>query len=304
MEDPYLRAAFGFLTSTSDKYEAVLGEMGMSVRDRVGFACKFLSDAHLSDFVDQLCRNLVREGNLDGMLLTGLTSDGLGLIQSHVDKTGDIQTASLLSLHTSSVEASKDPRMQQWVHSYRSLLDSWRLWTQRAKFDVQLYKGTPASGFEKPAQQVYASCNFCGKSLSVYSGSGKGGKNPQGGNRAANPNIKSKLSGCPNCRKPLPRCAVCMMDLGSPLASWGGPTAVRATTSASSGKKGGELVSKSHPFASWIIWCQTCRHGGHSGHLLDWFGEHTECPVTGCTCRCLNLDTIGHHIPVIANGHD
>lgn len=113
-----------------------------------------------------------------------------------------------------------------------------------------------------------------------------------------------QLSGCPNCRNPLPRCTVCMMHLGSPLASWGGPTSkiskANSSNTASSCVSGLE-PNKTHPFASWIAWCQTCRHGGHSAHLLEWFGEHPECPVTGCTCRCLNLDTIGHHIPVI--GH-
>lgn len=44
----------------------------MSVRDRIGFACKFLSDGHLSDYIEQLSRQLIREGNLDGMLLTGI----------------------------------------------------------------------------------------------------------------------------------------------------------------------------------------------------------------------------------------
>ena len=113
------------------------------------------------------------------------------------------------------------------------------------------------------------------------------------------------LSGCPNCRNPLPRCAVCMMHLGSPLASWGGPTEhISKKSSAGASSGGGVESKKTHPFASWILWCQTCRHGGHSAHLLEWFAEHSECPVTGCTCRCLNLDTIGHHIPVIANGHD
>lgn len=180
----------------------------MTVRDRIGFACNFLSDSHLTEYIEQLNRQLTREGNLDGMLLTGNTSssmkpnlgklsisihfqglsgDGLSLLQSHVDKTGDIQTVSLLSLHASNHEVSKDPRMQQWVNSYRSLLDSWRLWTQRAKFDVQFYKGNP-SGAEKPPQQVYVSCNYCGKSISVFSGSK--GKLPL--NRS-NPNVKSKV---------------------------------------------------------------------------------------------------------------
>lgn len=300
LDDPYLRATFAFLTSPSEKYESVLNETGMSVRDRIGFACNFLSDAHLSEFIEYLNRQLTKEGNLDGMLLTGLSTDGLNLLQSHVDKTGDIQTVSLLSLHASNQEVSKDGRMQQWVNNYRSLLDSWRLWTQRAKFDVQFYKGNP-SGVEKPPQQVYVSCNYCGKGISVFSG----GKSKLPFSRSS-PNVKSKLTGCPNCRNPLPRCAVCMMHLGSPLASWGGPTehiskkpSINVASSVS-----GVTSKKSHPFASWILWCQTCRHGGHSAHLLEWFAEHSECPVTGCSCRCLNLDTIGHHIPVIANGHD
>ena len=133
------------------------------------------------------CLYNLREITINLHFLSGLTSEGLNLLQSHVDKTGDIQTVSLLSLHTSSPEANKDGRMQQWVNSYRSLLDSWRLWTQRAKFDVQLYKGNP-SGAEKPPQQVFVSCNFCGKNVSVFSG-GKG-KVPLS---RSNPNMKSKV---------------------------------------------------------------------------------------------------------------
>ena len=46
-----------------------------------------------------------------------------------------------------------------------------------------------------------------------------------------------------------------------------------------------------------IVFCQTCKHGGHVSHVLEWFyganqGEvserqsHDECPVAGCDCRC------------------
>ena len=51
--------------------------------------------------------------------------------------------------------------------------------------------------------------------------------------------------------------------------------------------KGGPLSQ----FSSWLTWCQTCRHGGHAAHLMDWFSEHTECPVTGCSCKCGQLDS-------------
>ncbi|KAF8971266.1 hypothetical protein BDZ97DRAFT_1651669, partial [Flammula alnicola] len=41
-----------------------------------------------------------------------------------------------------------------------------------------------------------------------------------------------------------------------------------------------------------IVICQTCRHGGHAVHILEWFlGEdagrtHDVCPVADCDCRC------------------
>ncbi|ORZ36254.1 hypothetical protein BCR44DRAFT_1389309 [Catenaria anguillulae PL171] len=42
-------------------------------------------------------------------------------------------------------------------------------------------------------------------------------------------------------------------------------------------------------FDSWFTWCQTCRHGGHAGHILAWFERHTRCPVADCDCKCVLL---------------
>jgi len=25
------------------------------------------------------------------------------------------------------------------------------------------------------------------------------------------------------------------------------------------------------PFSKWFSWCQTCRHGGHTEHIMQWF---------------------------------
>ena len=41
-----------------------------------------------------------------------------------------------------------------------------------------------------------------------------------------------------------------------------------------------------------IVICQTCRHGGHAVHILEWFlnedgrRTHDVCPVVDCNCRC------------------
>lgn len=30
-------------------------------------------------------------------------------------------------------------------------------------------------------------------------------------------------------------------------------------------------VRSVNPFNNWFTWCQSCRHGGHSNHVVDWF---------------------------------
>lgn len=59
---------------------------------------------------------------------------------------------------------------------------------------------------------------------------------------------------------------------------------------------------------SWFVWCQACRHGGHAGHIFNWFygggksggnagsgislsSDLIECPVNGCSCHCAGLDS-------------
>lgn len=50
-----------------------------------------------------------------------------------------------------------------------------------------------------------------------------------------------------------------------------------------------------------IVFCQTCRHGGHASHIMEWFfGEdgrddesvggraHDVCAVADCDCHCAN----------------
>ena len=36
--------------------------------------------------------------------------------------------------------------------------------------------------------------------------------------------------------------------------------------------------------------CASCGHGGHTGHLAEWFNKHSVCP-TGCGCDCVSVMT-------------
>ncbi|EMP32701.1 WD repeat-containing protein mio-A [Chelonia mydas] len=216
LNNPYLCAMFAFLTSESGSYDGVLYENKVAVRDRVAFACKFLNDAQLNRFIEKLTNELKDAGNLEGILLTGLTKDGVDLMESYVDRTGDVQTASYCMLQGSPSDVLKDEKVQYWIENYRNLLDAWRFWHKRAEFDIHRSKLDPSS---KPLAQVFVSCNFCGKSIS-YSCSAiphQGRGFSQYG--VSGSPTKSKVTSCPGCRKPLPRCALCLINMGTPVSS-------------------------------------------------------------------------------------
>ncbi|CAH1238277.1 MIOS [Branchiostoma lanceolatum] len=279
---PYLRAMFAFLTEEAEGFQDVLNESGLFIQDRVAFACTFLPDARLVDYLEELTSEMVEKGNLEGILLTGLTTDGIDLLENYVNSTADVQTACLAMVQACPSDVSKDTRVQQWIESYRSLLDSWRFWHQRAQFDVHRNLIDPAV---KPPQQVFVSCNFCGKSVSSNMlASGRTRGRPMG-MRYGSPQ-KSKISSCPGCRKPLPRCALCLMNMGT--AS--GTIAAKPNKEE---KQDFTKEAKQNKFGSWFTWCQTCRHGGHANHMMEWFRDHTECPVTACHCKCMSLDSVG-----------
>ncbi|XP_046689456.1 GATOR complex protein MIOS isoform X1 [Silurus meridionalis] len=310
LKKPYLCSMFAFLTSEAGAYDGVLYESRVAVRDRVAFACMFLNDNQLSRYVDKLTDEMKEAGNLEGILLTGLTKDGVDLMESYVDHTGDVQTASFCMLRGSSPEVVKDARVQCWIENYRDLLDAWRFWHKRAEFDIHRSKLDPSS---KPLAQVFVSCNFCGKSISFGCSAaphqGRGfGQYGVGGSPA-----KSKVTSCPGCRKPLPRCALCLMNMGTPASSRavsnrrGDKTRSSAAPTESLSPRAGAGKSdekadlprekKLAQFNNWFTWCHNCRHGGHAGHTLSWFRDHSECPVSACTCKCMQLDTTGNLVP-------
>lgn len=59
-----------------------------------------------------------------------------------------------------------------------------------------------------------------------------------------------------------------------------------------------ELTKISDTINDAIVFCQTCRHGGHASHIMEWFfgddGEtgggnaHAVCAVADCDCHCAN----------------
>nr|CAG4714812.1 unnamed protein product [Naegleria fowleri] len=290
LNDPYLSAAFGFLTSSEPKdVECVLEQKAIPVSDRIAFACYYLNDFDLGKYILSLKEKGLATGDIQGLLLTGLQSnESYQLMQKYVDRTGDVQTACLV-FNRALTTKNNNSIADIWMENYRDLLDRWKMWEERAFLDISIQQSlrgesvishegaTPTQSsvntFSGTAPILQASvsikCAFCSQSLHHSSLlSSKGGRQAQLANKHGNNLSMPKTTSCPSCRKPLPKCAVCLMAFGSPSHSMGG--------------------NSSSEMDFCFSWCTRCKHGGHVKHLLDWFENHEECPVSDCKCKCFS----------------
>jgi len=260
---PYLRASFFFLCNDLKTFKTVL-DCDISIADKIAFACRFLDDPELIQFIDSLVIEFTKKGALEGIIITGLEPKGVDIFEQYINITGDVQTATL-ALSNVVPKKFQDVRVLQWVKMYRELLDIWQLWHQRARLDMARIDVVPP--------QVYARCNFCNQSLSktmILPKRGTVGRSavivspakPQRENTT-----RQKVTSCPSCSKPLPHCTICLLSFSCTL-----PSSNKTITTV--------------PFGEWFTWCQTCRHGGHAKHIEEWFSTHIECPVSNCQCKC------------------
>jgi hypothetical protein len=58
--------------------------------------------------------SLVQEGNVEGIIVTGLTLRGVDLLEKALDRYGDVQTASLV-MSFIVPKRFKDNRVENWV---------------------------------------------------------------------------------------------------------------------------------------------------------------------------------------------
>ncbi|KAI8372909.1 uncharacterized protein BYT42DRAFT_578520 [Radiomyces spectabilis] len=278
VDHPYLRAIFAYIAS-NDWY-CVLNEPELPLRERMAVALRVLDDEQMTRFLNVTLDELIQQGDMEGVVVTGLTTRGVDLFDQALNRYGDVQTASMVMSFVVP-RRFKDKRVEDWVEDYRSLLDRWQLWHSRAKFDIQRGKRMNASEIAPP--QVYVRCTHCaqsvGHSLLIQNVRNRDGKRmnvqtniSSAGGRMAG---KQKSTVCPSCRKPLPRCALCLQHMGTPSDS---SRQMMANNDIHHTDASG--------FDLWFTWCQTCRHGGHAMHMSEWFQKHSICPVSDCSCQC------------------
>ncbi|CAO2653215.1 Nn.00g026260.m01.CDS01 [Neocucurbitaria sp. VM-36] len=281
--DPYLKSLLTYFIS--GEWSTVVGMKQLSLSDRVAVALKYLPDSQLSHFVNTATAAVIREGDISGLLLTGLTTRALDLLQVYISKhPSGIQDAVLL-LSRACPLYIQDARWTLWKDIYLSHMQTWRTFLERTRYikEHNLHSVTrEGRSVNKPTQpSLTIRCPNCQQNLALR-------KDPRSAkqrliptpNQPSKPTVgpaqkqrqaSSPALACPNCATQMPRCGLCMMWLGSPDPA----------------KQGAYESLKSEDLeARLMVFCMTCSHGFHGHHARDWFARHAMCPVPDCGCMC------------------
>ncbi|KAJ5514659.1 hypothetical protein N7463_004211 [Penicillium fimorum] len=290
LTDPYARAILA-LVSKGD-WNAVIKETTLPLKYRVEVALRWLPDDELTEYLKDATSQAILQGNIEGVVLTGLGHLAMGLFQSYIEKFNDVQTPVLAMSHTVPRFVNNQKHIVQfeaWRETYRRQMNSWKLQLERARFDVSSRRFAVTADGRKlvppPPQQVSLTCNYCTNPLTQHDTSSQLSPSTKSaetvhsttGNPLAAPIMSGTL--CPRCGRHMPRCGVCTLWLGSPDPM--SRASVAADAEASSRKP-----TETEVMQRFVVFCIHCNHGFHANHASDWFKRHKICPVAECNCIC------------------
>ncbi|KAL8657363.1 MAG: hypothetical protein Q9226_001989 [Calogaya cf. arnoldii] len=302
--DPYARGIFALVRSGS--WHDVLQETSLPLKFRIGIALMYLADDELTTYITTSTNACTYHGDVEGIVLTGLSSKAVPLFQNYILKYHDLQTAILAISHTS-------PRyfpstiVETWRAEYRTRLNTYRLFIHRVRFDTGATKLSVASGnngkpsLAPPARQVSLKCSNCEQVMDRNPAHVPATPAPPGAVSFTSSNDQNRSifaddvkngTACPKCGKHLQRCVVCMLWLGMPDPHTKGGEHANAVDMERSrelqddgGKERGRMLMK-----DFICVCRGCWHMMHVGHAEKWFRTNRTCPVPGCACACGERD--------------
>ncbi|KXT12750.1 hypothetical protein AC579_8900 [Pseudocercospora musae] len=272
-EDPALKALLTFLLTGN--WRDVMETNYLHLGYRVALGLKYLNDTELRGFIQSETARAIKNGDLEGVLLTGLGEPAMDLFQSYLTRTNDLQTAVLATAFTNPAYVD-DARWDMWKETYWMQMQSWQAFTHRSRFIVQhshMARAPDGSSLlQAPRASVTLQCGHCQLSLAKYDG-----RNSAARISAPPSNVKGTAAiaagiVCPKCGRHMPRCGICKKWLGT----------------ADPNRRGGakELQKLGDCMAKFLTFCVSCEHGFHADHAMLWFKKHETCPVPGCGCLC------------------
>ncbi|KAL3319675.1 hypothetical protein Ciccas_001643 [Cichlidogyrus casuarinus] len=342
-ESNYLMAIFQFLTALSaDSLDRILYNAKLCIYDRVALACLYLNDEKLLNrtgdvqtvSIAGLHSSLVFCASIQEVAKkhTGRATDPIsavrGIKESVVKSRANVNRSCNQQITFDPLMVLKlgGIRLAHWVQCYRDLLNQWEMFYDRADFDIQYqtrhlgklckegFTFNEDAGAQKDSLNSSTSAEF--NSLNTLKGSCLlAGTTPiskeneqESDHKLGQSSTTFKSTVCQSCKTPLPRCSVCLLHLNtfqntSSNYSAMDTGALRRRLADTRARINLAEQQTGNPFGNWFVWCQACRHGGHAGHIADWFysveqqklfggsSVSIQCPVNGCSCRCASLDS-------------
>jgi hypothetical protein len=271
--DPYLRA-ISSLIATND-WETIANQDSLPLRERTYVALRYFDDDKLTKWLDKQVTRAMHTGDIEGIVLTGITDKLVDIFEMYVEKFNDVQTATLV-MSICAPRYIDDYRCQVWRNAYRAYLQRHKAFYQRTKFEVESTKKSKRDGVPTvrgPSRQIALRCVYCDAEYEL-SKPGTSGPSSAAGQR--NPLMTTSINAgvsCPNCGRHLPRCVICLEVVGVPRSD-------RPETMATAADPEKRIAARFPTF------CLKCDHVVHLDHARQWFARHVECPVPECRCRC------------------
>lgn len=305
--DPYLRAISSYI-ATGD-WATIARQRSLPLRDRTFVAVRNFDDDQLTEWLETEVQEAIKEGDIEGIVLTGITEKTVDILATYIAKFHDVQTATLI-MSFCAPRYVDDYRCTAWRNAYRAYLQRHKAFYQRTKFEVESTKRSKRDGrptIKPPSRQIALRCVYCDAETSLLqtssssaniAGQATPGSIPgpfhahngrpdrpgergsahgpgHGHGHAHNPSYSEKMAtpgiACPNCKRHLPRCVVCLEVVGIPRSD---------TPAAAADPEATKLALRFPTF------CLRCEHVLHLDHARQWFARHNECPVPECRCRC------------------
>jgi hypothetical protein len=91
-----------------------------------------------------------------------------------------------------------------------------------------------------------------------------------------------EIVNCPYCNHPTSNCCICLEHIKIFTAK----SFLCQEIKRKMEDKERPYMKLSEPLEEALIWCPSCGHGGHFGHLEQWFKQNKGCPVSKCPCKC------------------
>jgi len=286
--DPYLRAISSII-ATGD-WTKIANQRSLPLRDRVFVAVRNFSDEDLTAWLQHEVANAIKTGDIEGIVLTGITDPLVDILARYVEKFNDFQTATLL-LSICAPRFIDDIRATAFRSAYRAYLQRHHAFFLRAKFDVESTKRSKHHGrptLRPPGRQIALRCVYCDAETSLNAHNSSigvggtttplpsfmsGGPAPSAHSNPFTEKMAAAGISCPNCKRHLPRCVVCLEVVGMPRSDR--LELVRAGADPEARAAG-----------RFPTFCLKCEHVLHLDHARQWFARHQECPVPECRCKC------------------